>query len=130
MDASRLAGLAVVDDCTQREIADIAAKMEEVSVPRGRILVREGEHAYKFFVVLEGSVSVLHAGEQLAALEAGDYFGEVGLLADERRNADVVAAGPAVLGVLTAHDFRAITTQIPGFAKRVTAKLDARFRTD
>jgi CRP/FNR family transcriptional regulator, cyclic AMP receptor protein len=53
----------------------------------------------------------------VGALEAGDFFGEVGLLgADRERTATVVATSPMRLLVLARREFRTLLAALPAVA--------------
>lgn len=67
----------------------------------GEIIVRQGDPADAFFVIVSGGVDVWRrdptgAEAAVARLEAGDYFGEVGLLGHAPRNATVIAGAAGV----------------------------------
>ena len=97
----------------------ILEKMQEVSVPVGGHVVKAGDYAYRFFVILEGSAAVNREGSVLAGLNKGDVFGEMALVGDTRRNADVVATSPMTLLALMSWDFRDALAQFPTFHDRV-----------
>ena len=67
-------------------------RMEREEVPPGRAVVREGDDAERFYVILSGLFTV--SQEDLGprrVLRPGDYFGEVG--AGDGRSADGLGAG-------------------------------------
>ena len=55
------------------------------------MIVREGEWPYEFFAIEQGTAEVRRGDQLLAELGPGDFFGEMGLVGDTRRNASVVA---------------------------------------
>src|SRR4051812_50053312 len=72
--------------------------MEREEVPPGRAVVREGDDAERFYVVLSGLFTV--SQEDLGprrVLRPGDYFGEGGLAVHIPRTASVRALTPAVV---------------------------------
>ena len=97
----------------------MAEKMQEVSVPIGGHIVKAGDFAYRFFVILAGSAAVSRDGSAVAGLAKGDIFGEMALVDDTPRNADVVATTPMTLLALMAWDFRDALARFPEFKQRV-----------
>ena len=80
------------------KLGEIAKHMEREEVPPGRAVVREGESAERFYVVLSGLFAVHQ--EDLGprrVLHPGEYFGEVGLAMNIPRTASVRALTPAVV---------------------------------
>ena len=73
--------------------------MDSRTFTDGETIVRQGEIADRFYVILAGECEVSRvtgaAPQALAQLKAGDYFGESGLLAGAPRNASVLARGSA-----------------------------------
>ncbi|HUP16868.1 MAG TPA: cyclic nucleotide-binding domain-containing protein [Acidimicrobiia bacterium] len=97
----------------------MAEKMQEVSVPIGGHIVKAGDFAYRFFVILAGSAAVSRDGSAVAGLAKGDIFGEMALVDDTPRNADVVATTPMTLLALMSWDFREALVRFPEFKQRV-----------
>jgi CRP-like cAMP-binding protein len=97
----------------------LGEKMQEVSVPIGGHIVKAGDFAYRFFVILAGTAAVSRDGSAVAGLGEGDIFGEMALVEDTRRNADVVATTPMTMLALMSWDFRQALAQFPEFRQRV-----------
>ena len=72
---------------------------EELFFTPGQLLVTEEEPGDAMFVIVQGHVEVSRNGISLARLEAGQHFGELGLLEDTPRSATVKggAYGSAVV---------------------------------
>ena len=49
----------------------------------------EGERGDSMFIIIHGAVSVYKAGELIAELKEGDFFGEMALLGEQVRTATV-----------------------------------------
>ena len=79
-------------------VGELARRMEREEVAPGTVLVREGEHDDRFYVVLTGvlAVSQRDLGAQ-SLLRPGDYFGEVAPAMSVPRTATVSAMTPAVV---------------------------------
>jgi CRP-like cAMP-binding protein len=98
----------------------VARLADEVGVPDGAQLTRQGGYAREFFVVVEGTADVYRDGERVGRLEAGDFFGEVGLLGPRwERSATVVATSPMRLLVLARRQFRELLFAAPSVAARI-----------
>ena len=85
----------------REDIPAMVERLEPVRVMTGQTIVREGEAADSFFIVVRGRVGVYHSdnGEekQLNSLGPGEFFGEIGLLGGVPRIATVRALEPSEL---------------------------------
>ena len=104
----------------------VAQYADEVDVEAGTVLAQEGRLAYEFFAIKAGTAEVKLGGQTAAALGPGDFFGEIGLLAGDRRVASVVASSPMSLVVLTGAQLRAIDSRMPGVAERIRGAMAQR----
>ncbi len=80
MDTSRLKSLPLFESVSDEDLEKIAPFVSEVSVSEGKHLVDEGDYAYEFMAIEEGTAEVRRGDEKLAELGPGDFFGEMGLL--------------------------------------------------
>ncbi len=80
----------------QGELEALIALSDVITVKAGTEIVREGDPGHCMFVILSGKAKVfqkLTTSElDLATLSAGDFFGEVSLVDDGIRSANVVAS--------------------------------------
>jgi CRP-like cAMP-binding protein len=98
----------------KRERALVAQHADEIDIPAGKRLAREGDLAYEFFVIREGTADVDVGGERKNKLGPDDFFGEIGVLEEERvRAATVTATSPMKLVVITGRDLRALGRDMP-----------------
>jgi len=77
-------------------------------------------------VIEEGTAEVTRAGSRVAALSAGDFFGEIALLREERRIATVTATSPMVLIVMSGRSFRSLDSSRPEIRETVSRALAER----
>ena len=77
------------------------------------MLAREGDIGHEFFVIDSGTAEVTRDGERIAELGPGDFFGEMALLEEDRRNATVTATSDMNLIVMTRSSFRALDQSAP-----------------
>ena len=129
MDERKVSEIDLFAGLSRSERRQLAASADQVEVEEGRQLVREGEFAYEFFVIDEGSAEVLRDGEHVADLGPGDFLGEMGIMGQTRRNASVVARSPMSLIVMTEQSFRGMTRSMPAVAARIQKTVQERSRT-
>ena len=85
MDAKQIEQVPLFAGLDKRERAHVAQHADEIDVPEGKRLAREGDLAYEFFVIREGTADVDVGGETKNKLGPDDFFGEIGDVADETR---------------------------------------------
>jgi len=88
--------------------------------------VRQGEFAYEFFVIVDGTAEVMRDGERIAELGAGDFLGEMGIIGKVARNATVVTTSPSRVIVMTEQAMRSMTATNPAVADRIAAVVEER----
>ena len=98
---------------SKSELAAIAQQTDEVDVPAGKVLAREGDFGDEFFMIDAGTAEVTRGGDAIAELGAGDFFGEMALLEEDRRTATVTAKTPMSLIVMTRSNFRSLDRAQP-----------------
>jgi CRP/FNR family cyclic AMP-dependent transcriptional regulator len=113
LDQSRLKQIPVFQNVPDEDLKEIATFADEESVQEGERLVNEGDFSYEFMAIEEGEAEVQREGEQVATLGPGDFFGEVGLLEKDRRNATVIAKTPMRLVTLTGWDLKRMEKSMP-----------------
>ncbi len=112
----------------KKELGLIARASDEISVPAGKELVKEGSPGHEFFLILEGECSVRREGRHIATLKDGDYFGELALLDRAPRNATVVSETEASLLVLGQREFNGVLDEVPVLAHKMLTIMAARVR--
>ena len=125
MDKARLKEIPLFADLEDSDLDVIAAFAEEKSVGQGDVLVREGDFANDFIAIEEGTADVEHEGDVVATLGPGDFFGEVGVMSREMRNATVRATSGMRLLTLTTFDFKRMQ-KLPGVMEKIDRVVQSR----
>jgi CRP-like cAMP-binding protein len=128
MEADRLKSIPLFAGLNRKERRALGPRADEVELAQGREIVREGEWPYEFFAIEEGTAEVRRGDQLLGELGPGDFFGEMGLVGDTRRNATVVATSPVKVIVMTGPAFRQTARELPEVATKIRAAIEERAR--
>jgi CRP-like cAMP-binding protein len=113
--------------CSKKDLVEVAKLADELDVPAGKQLIREGTKGSEFFVVLaEGEVEVCRGDKRLRSLGPGDFFGEIALVTRLPRTATVTTTKDSRVLVITAHAFKTLLDHQPQLASKVLAALAER----
>jgi uncharacterized protein YhbP (UPF0306 family) len=109
-------------------LESVEARLESVQVGAGQVIVRQGAPADKFFIIVDGSVEVVHEdGERtLTVLRGGEFFGEIAILRDSPRTATVRALTPTSLLAMDRDTFRGLVAQALGTTQDFGAVIQER----
>jgi CRP/FNR family cyclic AMP-dependent transcriptional regulator len=115
---------------TGRELAALAAEADELILPAGKELTRQGERGREFMVIIDGSATVSKNGRTINKLGVGDFIGEIALLSDVPRTATVTTTSETTVLVLTDRAFKRVADKIPSVHKSLLAALSERLQGD
>jgi len=94
---------------TNEQVSKLAGALASQTYADGDAIIRQGEGGNAFFLVKDGTVKCTQTKQdrevELLTLGTGDYFGEMALLLDEPRHANVMAVGPVEVLSLEKEDF-------------------------
>jgi CRP-like cAMP-binding protein len=124
----RLSQVQLFSACSKRDLSRIAVLAEEIEVPAGRVLVRQGDPGREAFVIADGRAKATIRGKRSAKLGPGDCFGEMALLHSAPRSATVTAESDMRLLVLGSRQFSELIESVPVVGRRVLAALAERLR--
>ena len=116
--------------CTRKDLEFVASRADEVNVPAGRELVRQGRQGDTFYVLLEGEADVEVDGKQRPTLQTGDFFGEISMLDRGPATATVVTRTPARLMVMSHSQFRDAIKGSDDLLLQVMVAVGERLRAD
>lgn len=126
MDVQGLSSIPLFSSLPDDALRKLAFWFSELSVSEGKHLVEEGDYAYDLFFIQEGTAEVEHNGQKVAELGPGEFFGEIGVLKNEQRNATVVAKTPMRLATLSHWDVSRLRKTAPEVLEQLQGVLEQR----
>jgi CRP/FNR family transcriptional regulator, cyclic AMP receptor protein len=122
-----LAKVPLLAGLDRRTLEQLAREFKDRSFSAGQHALVEGESGVGFFIVLDGTATVTIGGKEVKRLGAGDWFGEIALLAtDTVRTATVTAETDLRCVGLTEWEFRPFLAEHPDVAWQVMATMARR----
>jgi CRP-like cAMP-binding protein len=119
----RLAEFELFADCTKAQLRKIDSLTTLVSVPKGRVLMKQGTPAREFLIIVSGAARITRESydgvHTLAELGRGDMVGEMGLLTGTPRTATVTATSDLEVLACSPAEFQSILQIAPSVAHKV-----------
>lgn len=128
-----LKGIDIFKSLSVGELAAIASIVEDMDLPSGEIIIKEGSYGETMYLITKGEVSVIkdlggpHEIE-LDRIMPGDYCGEMALIEDIVRSASIRTEKPSSFMVLHKHEFKEIVNEYPKIALEICKVLSQRIR--
>lgn len=114
---------------SDKQLKSVIKTAKEKEYKEGDAIVREGEATkVGFYLILDGQVEVKRGDKVLTKLGSGQFFGEMAVLDEKPRSADVTAITHTKCLLLTNWDFKALIKTYPEMAMNVISELATRLR--
>jgi len=113
-------------DCSKRELHEISLVADEIDVPAGFSLTREGASGQELVVIVDGKADVTKRGRRINTVGRGDFVGEIAIVTDTPRTATVKTTQPTHALVVTRRDFRSLLKRVPSIQLKVLESLAER----
>lgn len=118
----------IFSSLNKRELDELAKRTDEVTVPAGTDLARQGAHGTQLFIVLDGSVAVRRNNRRVATLGRGEFVGEMSLLDGGPRSATLHTTSEVTLLVMSRPDFSQALDLMPSVARKMLSGMSGRLR--
>ena len=113
---------------SERQLRGLAKSTKVVAYPANAPIVRMGEPGIAFYIILSGAAEVRQGSRVLAHLSPGQFFGEMTLLDEQPRSADVVTQQPTECAVLSRWEFWGFAKTEPEVLQGVLQEMARRLR--
>jgi voltage-gated potassium channel len=108
-------------------IADVTQMLRTIDLPPRTTIIRKGQSGDCMYFIASGEVEVDLPGKKVA-LGEGAFFGELALLGNKLRSADITTTRVSQLLVLDLVDFRLLMARHPDLAETIEAEAKRRLQ--
>jgi CRP-like cAMP-binding protein len=115
---------------SKKALEGVSKIADEIDLPEGKVLARQGARGREFVVIVEGKAEVDQNGQRINVLGDGDFFGEIALVTKQPRTATVTTTKSTRALVITERDFLALLKRSPEVAVEVIETLGERLAHD
>ncbi len=126
--AKMLSSVPLFSGLDKKDLEAIAGNGKEVTFEAGKTILKQGEPGIGFLLILEGKTEVRKKGKTVATVGPGGFFGEMSVIDDKPRSADVVAIEPTRCFGVTAWSFTPMLRSNPDIAIEIIRELVRRLR--
>jgi len=128
-----LSSVPVLSNLTDEELYGVVELFKPLEFDAGKTIIKQGDQGNTFYIIKSGLALVTQRAErtsggkttyysiEIATLSAGDYFGEMALLNDEPRQANVIAQDKVECFVCRRDAFRGKLGPLADIMARSTA---------
>ena len=120
--ADQLAQLDLFKPLSSEARSTLASASHEHIFAAGESIVRQDAAGDSMFVLMKGQARVVlePAGQEVAVIPSGGFFGEMSMLTGDRRSATVKALDDVTVLEISAQDFRELALANPGLVDHIS----------
>ncbi len=123
----RLSEIEILRTLPPEEVQELVSRVEQLDIPSGRCLMREGEPGDALFLIEKGTARVESAGsEAMIHVGGGTVVGEAALLTGEPRNATVTAETELCVWRVAKDAFDQLVAASPNLHRALDALVESR----
>ncbi|HID01295.1 MAG TPA: Crp/Fnr family transcriptional regulator [Piscirickettsiaceae bacterium] len=128
MDKIDLSHFPLFRNVPESTLSNIQKKLKVRLYPKKTVILKKGEPSRHLLFLVSGQADIIdfdsEGGEVwIATLEPGDHFGELALILNEPRSADVIATSPSSVAFLSKNEALSLLTEHPIIARNMMEHL-------
>ena len=112
-----------------KDLNMIAEKVQMDYFPADHVIFNEGEEGDKMYVIKRGQVQVIRNNSIIAILKDGQFFGEMSLVSDEKRNATIKTVTDVEVMIIDKYEFKRLLETNRNMASVVSYEVVKRANT-
>jgi CRP-like cAMP-binding protein len=124
----RLRQIPLFQGCNKPTLEEIGRLVDQVDVPDGYTLIREGAFGEQFILIIDGQVRIDRGGQTIRRMGPGEFLGEIALIDKGRTTATATTEGPARLFIVGHAAFHELLDQSPTVRIEIMTALANRVR--
>lgn len=117
--AEELRSLPLFAELGPAELEQVASWFDVEERDSGATLTQQGASGYAFYVLRDGTATVIQGDEEIRRLGPGDFFGELSIIGDGRRTATVKATSRVTVWNMFGTEFRNLEHHFPELAEKI-----------
>jgi CRP-like cAMP-binding protein len=118
-----IARLPIFSGLEPRSVEAVATLARVRSAPAGTVLMREGEPAESFYVIVSGTVHIERHGEFVRSMSDGGFIGEIALVEGTARTATATCTTASELLEFGSFELGRLMATFPDVRARIEAAL-------
>ena len=107
----------------KKALQAVAQIADELDLPAGKVMAQEGDRGREFFILLDGEADVTKGDRRINTMKKGDFFGEIALVTQMPRTANVTATTDVRVLVINERDFNSLLKKTPDVGRAVAEAL-------
>lgn len=111
---------------SDQDVQKIIDVCEVNQVEQGKTLVREGDSADCFYIVIRGRFNVFIGDKLIAQIVSGEPIGEIAFFAETKRSATVIAARDSEVITLSQRAYEKLFRELPELNRNIISALAER----
>ena len=123
-----IASVSLFKGLGRRELTEIAKLLDEVAVPAGKVLMRQGEPGSEMFIIAAGRFRIERNDQLLREVGPGTSIGDISLIAEGPRTATVTAMEPSVILLAGHREFHTLMEEHPTIRMHILEGLATKVR--
>jgi CRP-like cAMP-binding protein len=113
---------------TKQDLRQVIKASKERNFESGHTVLSKGDPGDGFYLICAGAAEVRSDGKILSRLGPGQFFGEMSILDNQPRSADVVTVEPSQVLFLSALSFKTLIFANPKIALKMLQEFVRRLR--